>query len=1082
MKAVLVPAGSGIPEVPPVPEPACTRCGHDNPAGNRFCGRCGAGLPLGGAPAAAGRSAEPPSLVQGERRHATILFSDLSGYTAMSERLDPEEVEAVMRAIKDVAARVVEAHGGVVNQFIGDEVVALFGIPMAHGNDPLRAVAAALELHGQVRAVDAAWRERTHTELTMHSSVNTGLIVVLARDERDGRYSLTGDTVNTGARLMALAGRGELVVGVETHRQISDHYDCSALAPAALRGKAQAVLAFRVESERTARPAPLRPIIGRDAELSAMRALLRRVLATGRGAVVHVRGDAGLGKSRLCRELQSEAELRGVQLATGLALDFGVGRGRDALGALTAGLLGVPAAADASRRLAAAATRLPAGPAGAPPPMLPFVCDLLGLPVAQAARADFDALDARACAAGRREALLVLVEAACAEAPLLLLIEDLHWADGETLSAMAHVAERTASAPILLLTTSRQRGDPTLAAPPCWAAELAIDLAPLSPASGRALASGFVDSSQRFAELCVERAAGNPMFLEQLLLGAEESLAAAVPGSVQTSVLSRVDRLLERDRAAILAASVLGQQIDLPCWRHVLGDGDYDPRELLHSGLVVAREDGFLFGHALIQDGIYQSLLRPRRRVLHERAAQWWQQRDLLLHAQHLLRAESDAAASAFLAAARHLRAEHRYPQVRAACAAGRTAPGAAALQFDLLAEEAYAQQQDAAVPDSVETYRDALACATQPRQACQAWLGIAQAYRVVGPHADALAASDQAHELALAIGDPRLLAESHHMRGNLFFQQSKWSICRTEHDKAQALSRDAGDEEGQANALSGLGDAAYLQGHYPEAELSFRACLEIAARAGLLRIQAANMAMLACVAANAGPLDLALALGRRAVELANRIHHLRAALIGAHSIAMAALESGAFDEAEQFSRSSVRDAQRLGARPFESESLSLLARAVWHLGRTDEACVLLDQAYNLGTSAPAFCMPLVLGARLHIQCHRPGHAERVAESVGWLARGCPWFCAFEINRGLCLAAITRGSAEELAEALDHLDQLPAVDSVAVAALLRRGARLHLTLLRDGPNSVSAPQWQTFDHLAKTQGFAVMANQLRASP
>ena len=160
-----------------------------------------------------------------------MLFSDLSGYTAMNERLDPEEVEGIMSRIKAEAVKIVEGHGGIVNQFVGDEGLALFGIPTAHEDDPRRAVRAALALHEAARSISPETEEKIGRPLRMHTGIDTGLIVTSLRDDRDGRVGITGDTVNAGARLKALAVDDQILVSPETQRLIAPYFDTEALAP-----------------------------------------------------------------------------------------------------------------------------------------------------------------------------------------------------------------------------------------------------------------------------------------------------------------------------------------------------------------------------------------------------------------------------------------------------------------------------------------------------------------------------------------------------------------------------------------------------------------------------------------------------------------------------------------------------------------------------------------------------------------------------------------------------------------------------------------------------------------------------------
>src|SRR6187402_2983994 len=250
----------------------CARCQADIPAGARFCPSCGApvGVPCpqcaapifagqrfctgcgaDAAPAAPAVPVSPASSTagpneEGERRHATVMFSDLSGYTALNESFDPEEVEALMARVKSDASAVIERHGGTVNQFVGDEIMALFGIPVARRDDARRAVEAALELHAVVDAYLATLEPAFAQSLAMHTGIATGLVVARRSDARAGDFALTGDTVNTAARLRSAAASRQVVVSATTWQQVSDAFDAESTAPLALKGKDQALVAYRI--------------------------------------------------------------------------------------------------------------------------------------------------------------------------------------------------------------------------------------------------------------------------------------------------------------------------------------------------------------------------------------------------------------------------------------------------------------------------------------------------------------------------------------------------------------------------------------------------------------------------------------------------------------------------------------------------------------------------------------------------------------------------------------------------------------------------------------------------------------------
>lgn len=262
----------------------CPNCGHESPAAARFCAQCGAPQPPRcpacagavsagqrfctacghslAAPETAPTAAEPPAASEGgaDRRPVTIVFSDLSGFTSLTERLDPEEVEAAMRRIREAATAIVERHGGVVNQFVGDEVMSLFGAGRAHRDDPSRALRATLELHDAVRAIGAELEARLGRRLLLHSGVNTGLAVVRASGAQAGRYAVTGDAVNLCARLRDAAREDQIVVGDATWRLAGTQWSGEALAPLQVKGKEQPIAAWRLLG--ASGTVELRPLVG----------------------------------------------------------------------------------------------------------------------------------------------------------------------------------------------------------------------------------------------------------------------------------------------------------------------------------------------------------------------------------------------------------------------------------------------------------------------------------------------------------------------------------------------------------------------------------------------------------------------------------------------------------------------------------------------------------------------------------------------------------------------------------------------------------------------------------------------------
>jgi class 3 adenylate cyclase len=595
-----------------------------------------------------GSAVRPPSAAadletRGERRHVVVLFADLAGYTALSRELDAEDVHLLLGRFFERADRIIETHGGHIDKQIGDCVMAVFGAPVAHGDDAERAVRAALALRDAMPEVSAELARPVH----VHVGVASGQVVASGTGSTHHRaYTVTGDTVNLASRLTGAAAAGEILLSEQVHRLLAERLHCGEVNDLAVKGYAEPVRAWRLLGLRDT--IERRPFAGRRGELRRFRGALAACRDTGRGRAIHVRGEAGIGKSRLLEEVQHLARELGFLCHTALVLDFGADSDRDAIRELVRAMLGLETPDGGLVAVEDAA----------------FLNGLLGLPQPAELRSLHDAMDHDARAAGKRRLVARLVERASRRQPRLLAVEGVRWADRPTLAYLAALTDTVATCPALLVTASRPEGDPLDVA---WRARLgdrpfaSLELGPLRPDEARTLARAFTAAHVPFAERCVGRAAGNPLFLEQLLGHAEEGAEAGVPGSVQSLVQARLDRLDPADKAALHAASVLGLRFDREALGHPLARPDYSPERLVVHALVRPHVDGFLFAHALIRDAAYGGLLRSWRRELRQRAAVWFAGRDPALHAAHLDRADDPGAPRAYLAAARLQVTEYRY-------------------------------------------------------------------------------------------------------------------------------------------------------------------------------------------------------------------------------------------------------------------------------------------------------------------------------------------------------------------------------------------------------------------------------------
>jgi class 3 adenylate cyclase/tetratricopeptide (TPR) repeat protein len=1033
-------------------EAACAQCGNPLVAGQRFCSGCGAGV----AAAAAGE--------EGERRHATVMFSDLSGYTALNEALDPEEVEAVMARIKADATAVIERHGGTVNQFVGDEIMALFGVPLAHRDDAKSAVAAALELHRVVDAFVATLGPAIGRALAMHTGINAGLVVSRRSDARAGDYALTGDAVNTAARLRGLAEPGEVVVSAGTWRQVADFFEADASAPIEVKGKGQPLVAYRVRRERQAAAAGHAALVGRDEERRDFRALAEACAERKRSRVVVVRGDPGVGKSRLVAEFAEAARSLAFSCHGSAVLDFGAETGRDAIRSLARSLLGVPGSSDEAARREAIELASAARPIAAERRL--FLYDLLDVAPPPDLRALAAAMSIAAREKGSLHALCDLATNAAAAAPLLLVVEDIHWADAWTLERLAALAVLAAKQPLLLVMTTRFAGDPTAGA---WrtvlhgAPLIGIDLGPLSADESLRLAAQASSMAPAQLSGCVERAEGNPLFLLQLLLNAGEAAQSDLPGSIQALVHTRMDRLAAADKFALQAAAVLGQRYTAEALRHLIESPSYDCRLLVEHFLVRADGSELMFCHALIRDGAYASLLHKRRRGLHARAAEWFAPRDLVLAAEHFDRAEDARAAPAYLAASDALGAQFHYQAALALVARGLALAAEQKTRFALLMARGRLLAELGRSADAIDACRAALDAAANSEERARALIAMAAGMRLNDRIAEGLATLDEAEPLAAAATMSLELSRLHHLRGNLLFPLGRHAECLREHELARGHARESGSLEAEAAAIGGLGDGYYLQGRMRSANQQFRECVALAREQGFGRLEVANLSMVGWSGLHLAEIEGAAAVGNEAIALAMQASQPRAELMARVLVGWVdGVIRDRREEAERQTEAALRLSRPLGAKRFEAQMLGM--NALIALRRGDR-----QRARQLAESALAICRehgtghigPWIHGVCALIEPDRAARLRLLEEGEKQLALGCVSHNHLQL-RELAIDALLELDDWSSVEAnCDRLRAYTAAEPMAMSAFViarglalarfgrgERSEELHASLLR----------------------------------
>jgi predicted ATPase/class 3 adenylate cyclase len=624
----------------------CPNCQENLPVKANFCLACGHNLTktIGveqGAQRPLGSDVRETPAGQGERRQATILFSDLCGYTAMNEKLDPEEVEAIMRRIKEAAVRIVESHGGIVNQFVGDEVLALYGISTAHEDDPVRAVMSAFEFHDLVQELSLEVESRIGQPLRMHTGIHTGLIVTNFRDTRDGLYGITGETVITGVRLKTEARPGDILVSRETHKLISPYYETEILPAVTLKGKASPSIPYRVIGKshiqsrfEASAHRGLGRYVGRRQELEQLQQSLERSIRK-QGQFLTVVGEAGIGKSRLLHEFKTSLDCERIAILQGKCQSSGTNTPYlpflDAL-RQELHLTEETNPAELLPRVRENITRIDASLAH----YLPLYLHLLSIHT--------DPIIAHMQGAELRhamqEALARFVLSTAERRPTVFILEDWHWHDDASDEALAHLIGLVASHALLLVVTYRSEYSPFWGTIACHT-ELALSPLDALDTGGimrSVLKAGSVPQGLR--DVIYERTAGNPLFTEEICRALTEEGVVVVadgnasltrpltqvvlPDTVQAIIRSRLDRLDWKCKETLRLASVIGRVFALRVLEK-LYQGPGDPRDSLEvlSGLgLVLQTRGhpdaeYMFNHVLTQQVTYDSLLLQRRKLLH---------------------------------------------------------------------------------------------------------------------------------------------------------------------------------------------------------------------------------------------------------------------------------------------------------------------------------------------------------------------------------------------------------------------------------------------------------------------------------
>jgi adenylate cyclase len=967
----------------------CAACGGENPEGMRFCGHCGAAATAAPERGLAGdvsetlrsfvaqpvaeRLVEAGGEIPEERRLITALFADVSGFTSLADRLDPEHLLEVIDPVISGLSSVVGRYEGYVEKFAGDALLALFGAPVSHEDDAERALLVALEMH---RELARLCEELPHdAELTLHCGVNSGhgIARILGSDARMD-YAVLGDSVILAQRLESAAPKGETYVSDLTYRLTGDRFEFEPVGELTLKGKSEPVTAWRLVAARST-PRPIsrkRALIGRERELETIASSIERA-QSGWGEVVVVTGEAGVGKSRLIDAGHKLAEAEGFRWLQTRCLSYGAGIAywpyADLLRTVAA-IRPETAPDEAGRALDRAVSH-----SGA----VPYFARLLGIPAATGD--DVAALEPEAFRRGLHEGFTSWLSNLTAESPLVLAFEDAHWADPSSLELTRELGRLCERRPLVLYLTARPE------------AETALE--ELVPGSGKIPLepldeTGIVQLVQEVLEgpvptglvsWVIERTTGNPFFVEELVraLREHEILERSdgqwllkpgweegqIPPNVEGLLASRIDLLPRPAADALQTASVIGRVIPVPLLAAVRGDeGD------LAGVLETLVQRGFLdlvgqdevptvgFHHALVHDVAYSRLLRRQRRNLHRRVAEvaetlYGAGDDALdLLARHLYLGEAGAKAVDYLVRAAE-RARRLYANEEAILHFSRAAelieqePSSAEQRTEVLLALADLYELVGRYGDALDTYRQV----REIRSAeVQAWAGAVSTLRKRGEYTQALDVADEALGLGAFVGtdlapiwleqgwtlsvagrfreaidvlETGLAAVADRTSSTAAYMLLQLARAETVDGRLEsALSHaseaersfgETGDVRGLATTMRLLGDLRRNRGEFEEAAQVLRRGLEFAVKTGSVEEIGGCLINLGLVELERGDVHESIASTRRAIDEFERVGQAGGLALGYGNLAYALCRAGVYDDAFGHAERALEIAESIG-------------------------------------------------------------------------------------------------------------------------------------------------------------------------
>ena len=925
--------------------------------------------------------------VGGERRPVTAVFADVVGSTEVAEALDPEDWALVVNRLFRAMSESITRFGGTVTQLSGDAVVALFGAPVTHEDDPERAIRAALDLVESVSQLSAELREDVGTTLQVRVGVNSGLAVVGAvGGPGHEEYTALGDAVNVAARMQTAALPGTVLVTEATYARVAGVVDATDRGRIEVKGKSEPVRGYEIAAVRGRSavrgvPGLYSPMIGREGELTRLRELVDAARA-GLGRIAFVIGEPGIGKSRLVTELHASVTGSGspgdATWIEGRCVSYGHALPYHLVREMVRAAVGI----DARDEVLAAGSAHQLG--ALLPPHPPEVADallhLLGLPIDADAAERLAALDAVGLRKRYVEALRTVLTGLAINGPVVIVCEDLHWADAASVDLLVDLLTLVDDAPVVLLATARADRDAygwrlLLAARETFGEALTeIRLDPLSREDSRRLIARLLEIESlpgRVRRLILDKTDGNPFFVEEVVRAlidqgvvvrrgdrwlALDMSDVELPDNVRALLLGRIDRLSPAARRCLLVASVVGRTFAASLLQQLADDVPRQLAELEAHGLVVLSQTSpeltYAFRHALVQEAAYDRLLRRERQRLHRRVADVLEKRHdpegaAALLAHHLDAAgEGDRAVPYLLTAGRQALTRHAHREAVALFARARS----------LLVE----RDDD-----------------TARRQRVEAGLGETQAGFTFVPGGEELELLQDVLEDAERLGDPALVGRVHLWMSRIRLTLGEWygtsPQLRASIDIAHRIGEQLGDEELIAMPLGVSGSGRFSAGEYREAVADIGRAVDLLQRRNHLAEASAFASTAAMASGRLGDFASAAEWLARAVTLAHDSGDPNAILDSDLAAGFVDSERGKLLDAMEHTRRAIDQANDVGNVACALVGSFFLGDQHLRMGDASAAIPPLEQSSQLAEYCDAGSFAALSGAWLAAARARAG-------------------------------------------------------------------------------------------------------------